>query len=132
MSTLHHAIKIQAPRAKVYRALTDIAQMGQWHLGEVGGEIAPGSTLTLSPRAGQRFSWRTESLQTDQAIVQTCTEGAGSSAGKQLSFTLSDLPGGLTLVQLSDGEWHEGDPHRAFCNTHWGDVLNRLKNFTEE
>lgn len=132
MSTLHHAIKIKAPRRRVYQALTQPGEMSSWHLGGVEGSIAIGATLTLTPRPGLRFSWRTDALEADRAITQTCIHGAGSSTGKRLTFALSDAEAGLTTVTLTDGEWADDDPHMAFCNTHWGDVLNRLKNHVEQ
>jgi uncharacterized protein YndB with AHSA1/START domain len=131
MITLHHAIKIAAPRRDVYRALTDLGEMAAWHAGGIEGAIAPGQTFTLTPKPGTRFGWRTERLETDRLIVQTAVEGSGSSTGKVLTFKLSDLDDGHTLVELTDGEWSENDPHLPFCNTHWGGVLLRLKSHVE-
>lgn len=132
MTTLHHAIKIAAPRAVVYRALTDLGEMAAWHLGSVEGGIAPGKILTLTPKPGMRFGWRTEKLETDALIVQSTVEGSGSSVGKTLTFKLSDLDDGRTLVELTDGEWSASDPHLPFCNTQWGEALVRLKSHVEK
>jgi len=131
MITLRHAIKIVATRTAVYRALTDMDEMGAWHLGSVEGLIASGEELVLIPKPGIRFAWRTESLEPDSRIVQTCTEGSGSSPGRTLIFSLADGDDGRTLVELSDGEWQSDDPHLPFCNTHWGEVLHRLKDYVE-
>jgi uncharacterized protein YndB with AHSA1/START domain len=130
--TLKHAIKIAAPRPAIYHALTDQDAMRGWHLGSVEGVIAPGEVLTLTTKPGSRFSWRTESLAPDAAIVQTAMEGSGSSVGKTLTFKLADLDDGRTLVELSDGEWSESDPHLPFCNTHWGKALHNLKSYIEK
>lgn len=132
MVTLKHAIKISAPRNAVYLALTDLEAMRRWHLGTVDGAILPGGLLTLTPAPGKRFSWRTDRLEADTAIVQTAVEGAGSSVGKTLTFNLSELADGHTLVELTDGEWSETDPHLPFCNTHWGEALLNLRSFVEK
>ncbi|WP_040260914.1 SRPBCC family protein [Pseudomonas massiliensis] len=132
MSTLHHATKINAPRQRVYKALTERDEMARWHLGTVEGKITPGAVLTLTPKPGLRFSWRTDSLEPDVGIRQTCIEGAGTSPGKTLSFRLADAGDGLTVVSLRDDGWADDDPHMPFCNTHWGDVLNRLKHYVEQ
>lgn len=132
MSTLQHAIKIHAPRPRVYQALTDTAQVARWHMGEVEGAIAAGAVLTLVPRPGLAFSWRTDSLETDQRIVQTSLQNCGAANGKRLVFELQDAGDDYTTLRLSDGEWRADDPHLAFCNTHWGDALNRLKDFVEQ
>lgn len=131
MITLHHAIKIAAPRPAVYAALTDIEQIAAWHAGDVEGEIAEGQTLTLRPKSETRFSWRTETLEPDSRIVQTSLVETDSHAGKTLSFQLSDLEDGRTLVALTHGEWAADDPHLPFCNTYWGEVLFQLRTFME-
>ncbi|WP_409076506.1 SRPBCC domain-containing protein (plasmid) [Pantoea sp. C3] len=131
MITLHHAIKIAAPRPAVYNALTDIVQMAAWHAGKVEGDIAEGKVLTLRPKSDTYFSWRTETLDTNARIVQTSLLETDSQAGKTLTFTLSDLPDGRTLVALSHGEWTPADAHLPFCNTYWGEVLFQLKTFME-
>lgn len=131
MNTLRHAIKIVAPRADVYRALTEISEMTVWHLGTVEGAMAPGEELVLTPKPGTRFAWRTESLEPERRIVQSCVEGSGSSPGRTLSFDLADSDDGRTLVELTDGDWQLDDPHLPFCNTHWGEVLHRLKDHVE-
>lgn len=58
-------------------------------------------------------------------------EGPGNSVGKTLTISVSDLPDGRTLVQLSDGEWQEGDPDLPLCNTRWGEALASLRNSLE-
>ncbi|MBA2814342.1 SRPBCC family protein [Candidatus Pantoea persica] len=127
MITFHHAIKIAAPRPAVYDALTDIAQMADWHAGKVEGEIAEGAVLTLRPKSDTHFSWRIETLEANARIVQTSLLETDSQAGKTLTFTLADLDDGRTLVALSHGEWASDDAHLPFCNTYWGEVLFQLK-----
>jgi uncharacterized protein YndB with AHSA1/START domain len=119
MLILGHAIKIAASRADTYKALTDMSVMAAWHLGKVGGAIEPDKVLTLTPKPGLRFGWRTERLEPDRKIVQTCVEGPGTSPGKTLTFTLSDLEDGHTLVEFTEGEWRDDDPHLLFA-THIG------------
>ncbi len=130
--TLRHSIKINATRERVLSALSKIDEMAAWHHGTVTGEIAVGSEMFLNPKPGLKFGWKTKELVANERIVQECTEGPGSSVGKDLAFTLSDAEAGSTLVQLSDGEWDSGDAHLPFCNTHWGAVLHRLKNYVEK
>lgn len=132
MITLKHAIKISAPKDQVYQALTDIDAMRGWHLGTIEGAIAPGQVMLLLPGTGQRFGWRTEVLEPDASIQQTEVEGPGNSVGRTLTFALSALDDHRTLVVLTHGEWEDDDEHLPFCNTHWGEVLYRLKQYVEK
>ena len=130
MATLHHAIKIDAPREKVYQALTDITEFEKWHYTGVEGEIAVGGVLRMNAKPHLSFAWKTTELVENTRIVQEGIEGPGE-PGKLISFDLSDTDGG-TLVQMTEGDWSDGDPSMAFCNTHWGAALTRLKSFVEE
>lgn len=132
MTTLRHAIAISAPRSEVYAALADIEQQRKWHEGTMEGDIAPGKTLTWTPKPGLTFGWRVDELNPNASIVRTAVEGPGNTVGKKLTMTLTDLPDGRTEVALTDGEWAADDPHLAYCNTYWGGVLNRLKSFVEK
>jgi uncharacterized protein YndB with AHSA1/START domain len=131
MLTLTHAVKIAAPRNTVFLAFADIAELAGWHLGEIEGEVAPGEAFYLERQPGLRFGWRTDQLETDRKIVQTCVEGPGSSAGKTLTIGFSDEPDGRTLVSLQDAGWHPDDAHLPLCNTYWGEALGRLRDYLE-
>ena len=76
------------------------------------------------------FAWKTLEMVENTQLVQEGVEGPGD-AGKRIEFELSDVDGG-TLVRFTDGEWKEGDPNMAYCNTHWGAALTRLKDFVED
>jgi uncharacterized protein YndB with AHSA1/START domain len=98
MLTLRHAIKINAPRDRVFSALANADEMAAWHIGGVDGDIAVGSTFRLNPKPGLVFGWRTEEIVAGERIRQQCVEGPRNSAGKTLTFTLSDDAEGTTLV----------------------------------
>ncbi len=131
-TTLHHAIKIAASRPHVFKALTDARKMAAWHVGRIEGEIAVGSTLYLNPKPGLRFGWKTDAIVANERLRQICVEGPGSSAGKILAVALSDAGKDGTLVQLTDSGWPDGDTDLPFCNTRWGEVLLRLKEYVEK
>jgi uncharacterized protein YndB with AHSA1/START domain len=131
MLTLRHAIKINAPRDRVFSALADIDEMAAWHIGGVDGDIAVGSTFRLNPKPGLVFGWRTEDIVAGERIRQQCVEGPENSAGKTLTFTLSDDAEGTTLVTLTDGQWLDDNPNLPFCNTRWAEVLFHLKEYVE-
>lgn len=129
MTTLHHSIKIAAPRAEVFAALTDISEFKKWHYTGVEGEIAVGSILKMPAKPHLQFAWKTLELVDNTRIVQESVGGPG--IGKRITFELSDIDGG-TLVKMNEAEWSDDDPGLPFCNTHWGAALTRLKSFVEE
>jgi uncharacterized protein YndB with AHSA1/START domain len=131
-TTLHHAIKIAASRRHVFKALADAGKMAAWHVGGTEGEIAVGSTLYLNPKPGLRFGWKTDAMVANERLRQICVEGPGSSVDKILTIALSDVGKDSTLVKLTDSGWSDGDADLPFCNTRWGEVLLRLKEYVEK
>jgi len=131
-TTLHHAIKIAASRPDVFKALADAGKMADWHVGCIEGEIAVGSTLYLNPKPRLRFGWKTDAMVANERLRQICVEGPGSSVGKILTIALSDAGMDSTLVKLTDSGWSDGDADLPFCNTRWGEVLLRLKEYVEK
>jgi uncharacterized protein YndB with AHSA1/START domain len=131
MITLKHAVKIAAPRDVVFRAFTEIAELANWHLGTIDGEVEAGKTFHLERRPDLRFRWRTDRIDAGNKIVQTCVDGPGFSRGKTLTIDFSDEPDARTLIQLNDSGWHEQDKHLPLCNTHWGEALGRLRDYLE-
>lgn len=130
MTMIKHAIKIEAPRDRVFKALTNTGELGGWHHGPVEGEVAVGAVLSMEAKPGMRFGWRTTELVDGTRIAQEAVEGPGET-GKMVTFDLSTTDAGGTLVEFADGDWDEGDPSMPFCNTHWGSVLHRLKRYVE-
>ena len=53
--TLRHAIKIAAPRRKVFTALANTDEMAAWHVGGIDGVVAVGATFRLNPKPGLVF-----------------------------------------------------------------------------
>jgi hypothetical protein len=131
-TTLHHAIKVAASRPCVFKALADVGEVAAWHVGGIEGKIAVGSTLYLNPKQGLRFGWKTDEIIANERLRQICVEGPGSSVGKILTVALSDVGKDGTLVKLTDSGWTDDDAGLPFCNTHWGEVLLRLKEYVEK
>jgi uncharacterized protein YndB with AHSA1/START domain len=131
-TTLRHAIKVAASRSHVFKALADAGEMAAWHVGHIEGKIAVGSTFYLNPKPGLKFGWTTDEIVTNERLRQTCVEGPGSSVGKIVTVVLSDAGKDGTLVMLTDSGWIDGDAGLPFCNTQWGEVLLRLKEYAEK
>ena len=131
-TTLRHAIKVAASRPHVFKALADAGEMAAWHVGHIEGKVAVGSTFFLSPKSGLKFGWKTDEIVTNERLRQTCVEGPGSSVGKIVTVVLSDAGKDGTLVKLTDSGWIDGDASLPFCNTQWGEVLLRLKEYAEK
>jgi len=128
---LRHAIKIDAPLEVVFLALSQVKHIAAWHHGPVQGDLAVGEVLYINPSSDLKFGWKTNEIVGRERIAQECVEGPEGSLGKQVVYTLSSRGPKSTLLELTDGQWNEGDGHLASCNTHWGGALYRLKAYIE-
>jgi hypothetical protein len=98
----------------------------------VGGVGSGSSRLQRCHASGLKFGWKTDEIVTNERLRQTCVEGPGRSVGRIVTVVLSDAGKDGTLVKLTDSGWIDGDAGLPFCNTHWGEVLLRLKEYAEK
>ncbi|MET0531493.1 MAG: SRPBCC domain-containing protein [Microvirga sp.] len=131
MVSLRHAIKIDASHIDTFRALTSPEELSVWQRGTVTGVVAEGAISIVSPRRGLSFVWRTERIEPETCLVQTCLEGPEASSGRTLTITLLENGDGRTRLELTDDGWDAAHPHLALCNTEWGAALSRLRTHLE-
>jgi hypothetical protein len=105
ITTLHHALKINAPRHRIYEAPDRSSSNSEWHLGGIEGSVETDGTLTLTPKPGVRFSWQTELLQEDVSITQRVANRvldfiqAGNASGHSQSVCLPTWPPAIGRVR---------------------------------
>jgi uncharacterized protein YndB with AHSA1/START domain len=107
-------VRLSAPRARVWRALTDAQQFGQWFGVELNGAIAPGASLdghiTLKGyehlrfemlvdvvQAESRFSFRWHPFAIDPAVDYS------NEPMTLVEFTLEDVADGVLLTVVESG-----------------------------
>jgi uncharacterized protein YndB with AHSA1/START domain len=131
MATITHAIRIRAPRAQVYQALTTPYGLKGWNTPDLEGDVAQGQEFTLRFNDGQSFRWKASKLINGSAASWECISGPGAAAGSTVTYELSDTSDGRTAVQLDHAGWPDGHQALATCNTLWGILLGRLKKYAE-
>ncbi|HEU4631365.1 MAG TPA: SRPBCC family protein [Gemmatimonadaceae bacterium] len=109
---IEEQVLLQAPRARVWRALTTAEELGAWFGAKLAGAtIAPGAQV-VGPIAlpgyehltfdaiivemvpEQRFAWRWHPHAIDPAVDYTAEPRT------LVTFTLEDAPGGGTLLRV--------------------------------
>jgi uncharacterized protein YndB with AHSA1/START domain len=131
MATISHAIRIRAPRAQVYQALSTPDGLKGWNTPDLDGDVAQGKEFTLRYGDGVSFRWRASKLDNGSAVSWECTAGPGAAAGSAVTFELSDTGDGRTAVELGHAGWPDDHQALAICNTLWGILLGRLRKYAE-
>jgi uncharacterized protein YndB with AHSA1/START domain len=77
------------------------------------------------------FRWRVSKLIDGSAVSWECVSGPGAAAGSSVSYELSDTGDGRTAVELAHTGWPDDHQALATCNTLWGILFGRLRNYAE-
>ena len=111
---IHKQIVLRAPRARVWRALTDAAEFGAWFGVKIAGQFAPGARvrgqithkgyehlvmeIAVERMEPERlFSWRWHPNAIDPAVDYT------SETPTLVVFELQDVPEGTLLTVEESG-----------------------------
>jgi 4-hydroxy-3-polyprenylbenzoate decarboxylase len=98
MATITHAIRIRAPRAQVYQALTTPYGLKGWNTPDLEGDVAQGQEFTLCFNDGQSFQWKASELINGSTVSWECISGPGAAVGSTVTYELSDTSDGRTAV----------------------------------
>ena len=73
-----------------------------------------------------RSSWRTVPLI---STTWDCLDGPGSAKSATVTYVLSGNGQGQTVIECDHDGWPDGHEALATCNTLWGMLMDRLKEF---
>ena len=128
--SIEHELTVTAAASSVHDAIATRDGLRGWNTSRVTGDGKAGSEWTLSYDGAPDFRWRVDRSDAS-GVAWTCTHGPGDSLGTTVQYVLTRMPDGRTRVSLR----HDGWPHREGnfnkCNTLWGAMLFRLKDFVE-
>jgi uncharacterized protein YndB with AHSA1/START domain len=146
LTRIDRSIEIQAPPERVWRALTDVAELSAWFQVEIEGQLTAGSEVWMTSvhpdHAGQRWPVRIVELTPFRRVVWRWVPGAidptidyARAAQTTVTFTLEPASGG-TRLSVSETGFEDVDLARrakAFSdNTQgWAEVLVWLQQHVE-
>jgi uncharacterized protein YndB with AHSA1/START domain len=114
MSKIERSVLIQAPRAKVWRALTDLTEFSQWFGVKAEGRFAPGArlemTVTIKGYEGMVFGLTVEKMEPMELFSWRWHPGAvhpdvdySKEPMTLVEFRLRDEDGGTRVTVLESG-----------------------------
>jgi len=146
LTSIDRQIEIKAPPDRVWRALTDPAELSAWFQVSIEGDIAPGNEVWMTaqhqPCAGQRFRVRFTEMTRPVRFVWQWHPGAVDPAVNYdleprttVTFTLEPLAGGTRLRVVESGFDEISLARRAKVyqdnNQGWPEVLVWLQNHVQ-
>lgn len=131
MTDMFHQIAIEAPAADVFSALTEEAGLRSWWTGDSSCDAAVGNIAEFG--FGDRatvFRMRIDELVEDERVVWYCIGDVDEWRGTRLVWELG-VDGTTTVLRFTHADWRSTDGWYAPCNTTWGALMHRLKEYAE-
>lgn len=130
MADIIHRIGVEAPPARVYRALATRSGLINWWTWHVTGEPAPGSVIQFRFADGGP-DMKVLELSPDRRVRWQCVAGPPAWIETVISFDLT--PGDReTIVRFAHSGWKEQGDFMAHCNCKWGYFMLSLKTWVED
>ncbi|HKQ68773.1 MAG TPA: SRPBCC domain-containing protein [Polyangiaceae bacterium] len=128
MADILHKISINAPKERVYQALSTVDGLSGWWTSTTSGESAHGKTLEF--RFGKHVSpMRVEELEANRRVVWR-SEEKSEWLDTRITFELSEDAGRTTLL-FGHRAWKDGTPFFAHCSMKWATFLLSLREYAE-
>ena len=131
MAELKHQIPINAKPTKVYAALTTPAALHSWWTADATVEEKVGGKAEFGfDGRAIVFRMKIEELNPGKSVVWSCHGDQPEWNGTTLTWDLVPHDGGAT-VRFTHSGWKAATEMYAICNTTWGELMYRLKNYVE-
>ena len=132
MSDILHRIIIEAPPEKVYKALTEQAQLSAWWT-KAETEVKTGAIASFffGPNGEHKIEMKITDLAPNKRVGWKCVSGPWVDT-EAFQFNIQADDRGSAL-QFSHSGWAESNEFFMHCNSKWGFFLTvSLKNLLEK
>jgi uncharacterized protein YndB with AHSA1/START domain len=128
---IKHQIPIDATPDKVYAALaTENGLKGWWTADTRADEKVGGKAEFGFENHGMVFRMNIEELAPGKRIVWSCHGDHPEWDGTRLTWNISE-ENGATVLRFTHGDWKSMSDFCCSCNSTWGELMYRLKDYVE-
>lgn len=130
-----HEIPIQATPQKVYDAWTTPEGQTSWWTRECTIHTQPGQTnIFVFDQENVKFYFRIDEQVPNKKLHWTGIAGEKMPeewVGTTIEVEIVDKGKGQSLLRFGHKNWKSGDGAFALCNTTWGELMYRLRDYCE-
>lgn len=131
MAEMKHQIAVKSSSDKVYSALTTEAGLRAWWTTDASAEEkASGKAEFGFDKRATVFRTKIEQLKPGRKVVWSCQGDNREWKGTLLTWELSPERG-MTIVRFTHGKWKKSTELFAICNSSWGELMHRLRDYAE-
>lgn len=131
MADMHHEVQIEAPLTKVYEAITTQEGLRSWWTKDSVVEGHEGGSAEFGfARRATLFRMRIKEFKAPKRVVWTCVGDVEEWKDTELNWDISKADKGAVLRFTHSG-WKSVAGYFATCNSTWGMLMYRLKDYVE-
>jgi uncharacterized protein YndB with AHSA1/START domain len=131
MAEIKHQIPINTTPDKVYLALATQAGLRSWWTADATAEERVGGKAEFGfDQRKMVFRMKIEKLEPGKQVVWSCHGDHPEWAGTTLTWDIS-REGGTSTLRFTHNGWKSISDFCAMCNSTWGELMYRLKDYLE-
>ena len=131
MADMYHEIQVQAPLSKVYDAIATQEGLCSWWTADSVVESREGGSAEFGfNKRATLFRMRVKELVPESRVVWTCLGDVDEWKGTELTWDISQSEDGAVL-RFKHGGWKSVGGYFGLCNSTWGMLMYRLKDYVE-
>ncbi|MEO8151261.1 MAG: SRPBCC domain-containing protein [Bacteroidia bacterium] len=129
MAAIKHLFHINAPKDKVYEALTTITGLSNWWTKQTTGNTDTGGVIHF--RFGEFGNdMKVTAMKPNESVSWECVDGSPDWVGTKINFLL-DTNDGKTRVRFEHADWKEANDFFAGCSFSWARYMESLRQFCQ-
>jgi uncharacterized protein YndB with AHSA1/START domain len=130
-----HEINIAASVRKVYDAWTTEQGLCAWWTAKAKVSSTQGQINVFAFDGGAvEFHFRIDEQTPERRVLWTGVSAdkmPDEWVGTKIDVRLNELEGGRTRMRFAHRDWQSTDGAFAFCNSTWGELMHRLRDYCE-
>ena len=131
MALLKHQIPINTTPAKVFAALATQSGLRSWWTADAKIDEKIGGKAEFGFDKRQMvFRMNIEKLEPGKKVVWSCHGDHPEWKGTTLTWNIASEDGG-TVLRMTHSGWKFISEYYASCNSAWGELIYRLKDYAE-
>jgi uncharacterized protein YndB with AHSA1/START domain len=125
---IKHLFHINAPKSKVFEAISTLNGLSKWWTVETSGDASLGGIIQFRFASNGGPDMKVTEIGNNEKIEWECVESNHGWKGNILTFLLDENEG-KTRVRFSHEGWQEQDDFYAICSFAWGRYMESLRQY---
>jgi uncharacterized protein YndB with AHSA1/START domain len=126
MASIKHLFHINAPKEKVFEAITTIKGLSSWWTNNVSGESKVGEVIEFRFGDFGGPDMKVKEIKPNESVTWECVGKNDGWLGHIFTFKL-DINDNKTRVRFEQSGWKETEDFYASCNFSWGRYMESLR-----